>query len=323
MKHLKNILIIEAVVCVLACFTSLTFESVFSSLLAFPLEQLGMGLRALSLSGGLGNAAAVLLYNCLCLLPMGFFICHKHKKNSTAEDALLPLLSAALYAALYMMTNPGVINTHFGSAFNIAGTGDLGKAFVGGTVYSIVVGYLILRAMRVFANSAAERLPRYLSLLMAVVCAALVFVMFGSGLYGLIGDIRQFVSDNTAGGELAPSYIFIVLQYLVDILPYAMEIVIIFAGFELVGALEIEPYSDETVSAARKLGDVCRWAVAAIMLSQIAVNAAQFASGMSIRSSHYTISIPLTSILFALAALLLAKYFEQGKKLKDDNDMFI
>ena len=59
------------------------------------------------------------------------------------------------------------------------------------------------------------------------------------------------------------------------------------------------------------------------MLSQIGVNVLQLALGSLIRSSHYTLSIPLLSVVFVLAAMLLAHYFEQARRLKDDNDMFI
>ena len=42
----------------------------FSSLLAFPIEQTGMALRALSLAGRWGNALSLALWALLSLLPL-------------------------------------------------------------------------------------------------------------------------------------------------------------------------------------------------------------------------------------------------------------
>ncbi len=41
----------------------------YSYLITFPFEQLGMGLRKLSLSGSAGNTAAIIAYILICLVP--------------------------------------------------------------------------------------------------------------------------------------------------------------------------------------------------------------------------------------------------------------
>ena len=54
-----------------ACALGAWFAPVEAGWLAFPWGSIGAGLRALSLSGSMGNAAACGLYALLCLLPAG------------------------------------------------------------------------------------------------------------------------------------------------------------------------------------------------------------------------------------------------------------
>ena len=57
----------EAALCVLLCAQGGSVEAVLS----FPLAPIGNWLRRLSLSGGAGNALAIVLYVLICLLPAG------------------------------------------------------------------------------------------------------------------------------------------------------------------------------------------------------------------------------------------------------------
>ena len=289
--------------------------------MAFPFEQIGMGLRSLSVSGTEGNIAALAAYSVLCLLPMLYLLIRTLKKRVRLEDGLLVLLSAVLFAVLYWMINPAYLARHFGSA-ELA---DANKALSGIVVYSVLTGYVILRAMRAFTQSGTGSMLRYLRILLGVLCVVFVYAIFGSGLSGLTAAMKQLAEANSAldGSQLLPSYIFLVVQYLVSVLPHILSVVVIFYGFELTKALEENQYGEAVVSSAQKISRICRMSVVAIMISQIAANTLQLVLGTIVRSSHYTLSIPLLSVVFVLAALLLAKYFEQARQLKDDNDSII
>ena len=65
--RMKGVLVVEAVGCVIFCLLRGEVPGVFSGVAAFPFEQIGMGLRWLSLSGGIGNGAAIVLYILLSL----------------------------------------------------------------------------------------------------------------------------------------------------------------------------------------------------------------------------------------------------------------
>ena len=145
---------VEALACLLFCVLQTSFTGVFSAAMAFPFEQIGIGLRSLSLSSWLGNAAAVVVYFAISLLPVTALFIFRQKRKLCAEDGLMGLLSVVLFAVLYLMTNPGIISTYT----NGAAARSVGKAILGGMVYSVLCGYFILRVLRLFSDGGTSRL---------------------------------------------------------------------------------------------------------------------------------------------------------------------
>ena len=146
---------------------------------------------------------------------------------------------------------------------------------------------------------------------------------FRVGLKSLSGSFGLCSRNTDSGQALYLSYVFIILQHLIDILPYALNIVIIFSGLNLIDELIIDPYSMKVTLTAQKTGGICRISVIVIMLSQIALNILQLMLGAYIRSIHYTFNVPLLSIAFMLSVMLLTRYFIQGRELKHDVDSII
>lgn len=322
---LRAILLAEAAACVVFAVLGRVFAAAFTALFAFPFEQVAAGLRALSLAGSAGNICALILYGALCLLPAGYGLWRAIKRRAQPEDLLLALLSILLFLILYWLINPAHIAARFGAE---AAMLDAGRSFLGITLYSVIAGYIVLRALRAFSKGEAGM--KYMRILLAAAAMALVFGMFALNLTALFSAFDAFIQGNTvtdvwgtAGPAFGMSHIFLVLQYLVGVLPHAFGIAVIFSGLDLLGALEENPYGGGIIACARKMGRLCRRAVAAIMLSQVAMNVAQLALGPLLHSSSYTLTIPLLSVGFVLGAVLLAGYFEQAKRIKDDSDMII
>jgi hypothetical protein len=317
MKHklLYGILAVEAVLLVLLGIWGVGVVSIT----AFPFAEIGCGLRALSLSGGAGNSAAVILYGLFCLLPLVYLLVRMIRRRARAEDGLLGLLSALMFWILYLLINPAEI----GQLFGAPELAELGVLILGGTLWSILIGYAVLRALRTFSGSHTVALLRYLDILLGLLCVVLVYGVFGSGFSGLLTAFEKLKEANTGAASLGTSYLFLVLQYLADVLPYMLDLVVIQFGMRLTDALRTDVYGPEVGTAANRLGAVCQVSVVAVLLMQIAVNVSQLLLGSAVHSSDYTVRIPLLSIVFVLAVLLLAKYFAAGRQLKKDNDMFI
>lgn len=310
-------LVAEALLCVLLAVFKAPINDVFLALMAFPFEQIGVGLRALSLSCIAGNVFAFLIYALFCLLPAGALLFIRHKRPLSPEDGLLPVLSITLFAVVYQMINPGLIAGMFQSI-------PVGKAVLGGTIYSIVIAFLILRTVRELRASGMERLQRWLFVLLGLLNVVFVCLIFGVSVGELKSSITALQQGN-AGNEnlLGASYVFAFLQYFVNVLPYGFDILIVFAGMKLLGSMADDRHSEAAVSAASRLSKLCGTALSVTVLAIASFNLLQVIFAKRLFNLHASLQIPLFSFAFVLAALLVSRLIAENKLLKEDNDSII
>jgi len=326
LKILAGVLGAEALLCILLFSLQSSFAGVFTAVMAFPFEQIGFGLRVLSLSGDFGNAVSIVIYIVIGLLPAAGFLFMSIKRKARIEDGLLVLLSVVLFAVLYLMINPSIIDVFMGGT---AGR-SVGKAAYGGIVYSVLCGYFILKILRIVSAGGTEKLIRYMSVMLGLLSIIFVYMIFGI-LYGSLLDSIAVVKTGNTGSiinsiNVYPTgflYIFLILQFIADALPYALNILIIFAGIQLLEEMQVNRYSTETVTAAKRVSRLCTKALAAIILVNIGFNLIPLILAAPLRIIHVSVQIPVFPITFVLAALLLTKLVAENKELKDDNDMFI
>ena len=133
---------------------------------------------------------------------------------------------------------------------------------------------------------------------------------------------RAFDTAQAYGNEhlLGISYVFLTLRYLLDALPYLLDILIVFAVQDLIRA---EQNSERAVCAANKLSKYCGVSLILIVVSTTIYHILQLLFLKQIHQSSVTVELPLFSLLFVLAVLWMAQYVKENKKLKDDNDLFI
>lgn len=319
-KVFISILAIEALLCVILRILQASFSGVFSAVMAFPFEQIGLGLRVLSLSGGIGNAVAIMIYFALCLLPVAILLITPKKRELRAEDGLLGLLSLALFAVLYLMINPGAIGTMMAGLVGHA----IGKAALGVMVYSVLCGYFVLRVLRLFSVGGTDKLVRYMSVMLHLLNILFVYVIFVVCFDGLLNSIAELQAGN-AGNEqlLGASYVFLAVQFIVDALPYVLNVFVVFAALQLLRAMQTDRYSIETVGATEQMSRLCTVGLGTMVLTNIGFNLLQLLLVKSLLVVNNTVQIPIFSISFVLAALLLTRLVAENKQLKDDNDMFV
>ncbi|HPJ01428.1 MAG TPA: hypothetical protein PKU80_01135 [Candidatus Limiplasma sp.] len=309
-KIFQGFLVAEAAVCVLLYFVSIPATDLFAAAAAFPFEQIGAGLRALSLSGGWGNLLAIVLYLLISLLPLSLLLFVRKKRQLYIEDGLLVLLSAALFFVEYHMINPGFIRNSLG----IAANGATGKAILGGSVYSLIIGYLILRVLRMFSTGTIQKLERYITLMLKALGALFVYMAFGASLNDLLSSIASVQAGN-AGNEhlLGATYVFLGLQYLVNAFPYLLDILIIFAAIRLISALRQDRYAAAAVASAERMSRLCAIALAAVVTTNIVFNLLELLFARSLMVFNQSVQIPVLSILFVLAALLFTRFLMESK----------
>ena len=316
----KGMLGLEAVLCLLLFLVKEKLPAVITSIVAFPFEQIGLLLRALSLAGSLGNILAWILYVLICLSPLVVLYFMRKRDGTHKEDILLMVLCGVLFGVLYYMINP----LRMGGALSSDDMTMVGRAFLSGTFYSVLIAYLVLRTLRTFYDSGMEKIQKYLILLLSVLNVYFVFYVFGLAFGGFLEARQTLYAGNTgAGSEILLSEVFLFLQYAVMALPYFLNIFVVFSIIGLLREMTLDRYSEATTEGVRNLSRLCRWTLTVTVLTNMGFHILQLMFSSQIRALNSTLGIPVFSLVFVLAVLMLTQFVQENKALKDDNDMFI
>lgn len=73
----------------------------------------------------------------------------------------------------------------------------------------------------------------------------------------------------------------------------------------------------------KKISDFCTKALKIIVVSEMCLNIAQLIFRNQINQIQINTTIPIFSILFIVAILVMARFVEENQKLKQENDLFI
>ena len=185
--------------------------------------------------------------------------------------------------------------------------------FLGTLFYSVFSCYWVLRLIETCWKADKKWLEKGLYTTLYFVVMLLVFEI----VVGCLGTIFKQIPN------LSISYIFMVLQSMVKATPYALDIVIVFAGMKLLDTMKRDTYSDEAVVAVEKLANICTYSLVISMISGLAMNVLQVLSRNYLENVNLVITVPIFSIMFAFIVLLLAKYIRETQKVKQELDMFI
>lgn len=325
-KRLVIFLFIELVVCLLlAFFKKGDSGRAYASLIEFPLAQLGSILRSLSLSSQLGNIAAIILYISIGFLPLAYLAYRHYRKKKGLEDILLPILSLLLFMILYLMINPSLINRWFGPlTFPGDSLAGMGKSILGGVFYSALAAYLILKAIRNIEQRDTDKLLDILAYLFYIAMAIGIFSVFYLGVGTLAMDIQALKDANTDPAIwLSPSYLFMILAFILDNTPTLLLIYIFIVAIRLVEALRVDRYSDEVIASSKKVFRLSKFALLFIMVGNLAFNLLQVICSKYLYNVAYKTLVPLNLLGLSLLMLLVGRYFSQSKQLHTDNQLFI
>jgi len=287
------------------------------NIFSFPFEQIGWGLRQLSLSGSVGNVVAIIVYLLIGALPIvGFLILKKNRKNAKVDFMLLAL-SILLYVMMYYMINPGLIIS------NVAGAG---RMMWGATFYSVLMTYLVVRLLgtnkRVDLQSLQKSLRIVLVFILLLFVANVVIEMF----VNLPAAWTALAEKNTAvasASDLTLSYIGLALRSITTALPNALSAVAVFFAIKALKELLKDAYSEAAVVWVKKIGVFCKRSLIVVAVVIMLVNVLQLIFAAQIHDIYILVSIPVFAIMFLLVIHVMAKYMEENQRLKKDNDLFI
>ena len=282
--------------------------SVGAAVVAAP-AALGVRLRALSLSGGGGNAAAWAAVVAISALPLLGLLTRRRQK----ADLLLPLACVTLGVGLFFLVNPTLLGAYLSTA-------EMWGLCVLGTVGSILVSWAILRLMAKLEQKPAKLLPEIL--------------YWGAGIYAFLlgADTVQTVAakiaaveaGNTALPQLAASTANTIETLAAwRSIPGLMTAALVLWGSELLRAMESDPFAEETVALAEKVMRRCRWVVGISLFVAVSCNLMQLARFNKLASIDASVYFPFSTLALAAVLQQLCRYFRRAKAVSDDNDTII
>ena len=287
-----------------------------TSALEFPFAQIAAFLRALSLKGATENGIALAIYAAICLMPLVILGVRALRGRARLEDGLLAALSGALGVAIYIMINPGWLPAALGV--------ELERAFLGVCIYSVFLAYIACRFLRLMRSDDREGLIKHLKGLLLILGGVFIFIIAGAGLSRLIDAFTRLSAGNTAPeARLGLTRAFLVMGYVNKALPYALDMPVICAAARLLDELRDDQYGEGAAKAAETLSRRCVIAIAAGMLSGALFNALQFVFAPRLLVIDAELRLPFASLIIAMALLVAARYIRAGRRLREDNELFI
>ena len=297
-----------------------------TSIYTFPLEPIGKALREMSLTSTEDNITAILFFALFGLTPIILWLFLKKKKSLVKADYLLFPLSGVFFYTLYYSINPGLFKTSLSGAQGI---------YLSGLFYSALIAYGVIRIQSMASGGSRKTLQRLLKFflgLLAVIFAIIALLeltitmpqaMEDAGkayeeLYALASFAGVEVEANLGAME-AVAFVDVMMK----IIPYVLDIIIIGFAFRLVKALEKDWYSEESVKAAGRLSVIAGRTLVIIPVIQLFYNLLQILFRNSLLKTSLVLDLPVISIIFLLAVLLLSKYIKASQELKNENDLFV
>ena len=316
MKHRSYLCILAisaAITALLALFAD--GGNILLALLQFPFAPIAKGLRLLSLSGSAGNILAWVLYLLLCALPLLPLRLLRRKEKSAKSDLLLFLLIPVLAIALYRLINPT------GLLAATEATLPMYWAQYGGTVYAVLLGWLILRTGEALKAADEEALYTAAGIFLKLLGVLFTVSAFGVCLAELLGDLEALRAANQNSGSLTLSYGFLTLQCLADALPSLLNTVTVCMALTLLDAFVAD--DDNIVDHADRLARWCGTTLVITAAASIGFHVLQLLFLPKLRTTDVSLSFPMASLAFLTVCLIAARILGENKQLRDDNDLFI
>jgi hypothetical protein len=286
-------------------------HSLFSSVMAFPFEQIGMGLRTLSLSGKIGNGLAVSICVAIALLPLILVFKNGSKKSYLAENVILCCMSIVTYLIIYGMANPSRV---YSGLLAEESFDSFKKGNMGCIMWSLIVLWGIIRVLRLFGNGNTKKLLSYLRITLYALCVVFVAanaISCGSELYkGL--SVKQESMDS----------VIAVIRFITSSVPYVCDIVITLSLLTLL-ELYVGKQEDDMVRYVELLSKRCCMALGVSAASTVFLNVFQFLFSRYISNVSVYVDIPIFSFAFVLLTLILLRLIVENHKLQSDNELFI
>lgn len=314
MKRKTLILILSCEAVFFAVLTVLTTQipNIFSSVIAFPFEQIADGLSAISKAGRWGNGIAAALWVGISAIPAMIALRYDRDKKTLLERISLFLLSGVMLLAFYGMVNPRFFSLLVSEG--LPGTTKIIKSVFGVSVWATVILYIVLRLIRLFRRGSKEQLFKYMRTILCVLCIIITAFAVNS----LTNGIVSLFEPSQTGADRG----FGVFCFAAEIVPYLFDIAVIIQGMELLDIAAREE-QDGIAEAAKRLSDICCLALGITTAITAVTDVIQIFVMRWLSNASFTANIPIIDITFVVMILLFSRLLIDNKRLRDDNNLFI
>ena len=289
--------------------------------ITFPWEQMGLGLRRLSLSGSAGNIAAWILFLAAGALPLFTMAFLRYRRKSCRADYLLPLLSVSLFAGLWFFINPSYMDRYLSPM----PTGGIAKYSLAAVIYSLFLTWILLRLVFLYEKAGQGRLLAGLRILLGLYGLVLGIGLFVQSSVEFREALRALQESNTGSdshlGRITT--LFLAIQFVIGILPTASQIALLFMMVLFLRRYEKEPFGPEASLAMKRLKAASGRLLTVVLLANAGFNVLQLLCSRFLLTSFHRIPFPLSEILVMLGIRTLSFLYLESRQLKEDNDMFI
>ncbi len=298
MKNRKYslLLFVEAIITlILTKGMNIKTESIFD-ILSFPLQKTADFLGYLSLKSSTGNVIAIIFFTLFCLIPVFVLLFKVKRKTFVKTDSLLVLLSAVLFAVIYMLINP--------SELGFIGYAD-GASTVAFSFWSLLASYLVLKFVDKIKNTSTVRSKIIFDLIIKIIGAVFVF------------DLCSM--------EFTKTEVLIVslIAFVNSALPSLFGLLIVFSCLRVLSCFALDRYSDDTIRSAEKLSSLCIVSLKTTAIVTVLYSVIQLRFISELSDINFSINIPLVPLCFILLVLIMTGFLKDSKELKEDNDSFI
>lgn len=292
------------------------------TIFSFPMDQIGLLLRNLSLSGAIGNVIAIILYAAISLIPAFGYLYLRAKKKNLKADVFLLFISIYSFIMMYFMINPGLFPSVIPEG---------GKMMLGSTFYSLLCTYFVLRILSTWKKADIPELQKGIRNFLYVLIVIFVLVLVFECGVGTVERIQTVKASNSGvdfmglyeASSLIPTYLFVILQGIVKAVPYIFDIVITIIAMKAIRLLSTNGNMEEAMGAVEKLTRVCTNALGISVVTSLGFNILQLLFQSMLYNVNFSVELPIFSLVFVLAVLLFARYMQEYQKMKQEHDLFI
>ena len=279
--------------------------------LSAPLLTLGEGLRRLSLSGFWGNLGAWGIVLLISALPLAALVLMGGRRRA-ADEWLLGLMTPILLVSLWLLVNPTRVGRMVREIFPVA---------AGWTLLSMALAFVVLKLLRALEEASREKLARAFSALLHACAALTAFAAAYSQVLEGAGRWAGVVESNTDPGSLTP--LIIALLCCLNAALGLLSAVTMVWGAALARALGRADFDGEGVELCGRTALACRMAAQATVVLAVSGNLVQLAVLEQIHTTHFSLTMPLVSLMLSAGLMLLCRLLERGRELQEDSDSII